>query len=50
MLVFFIPMTLVINMTRQKINPRQVVLLSRIFGIILAAYGLALLYQGLRLL
>lgn len=49
-LLFFLPLALLIHKTRQKILPKYIILLSRISGAILAAFGVNFFYQVTRLI
>ena len=44
-LLFFIPLAGVISYTRRRISPHNVVILSKVFGLILITYGSYFLYQ-----
>lgn len=49
-LVFFVPLAAFVHISRHKISPKHVVLLSKIFGMILIGYGMVLFYQVIKLL
>ena len=44
-LVFFVPLAMIVHLTRHKIPLNYVVNLSRIFGIILIVYGISFIYR-----
>lgn len=49
-LVFFIPLALLIHISRHRIPPSYIVFLSKLFGIVLIAYGIMFIYQLLKLI
>jgi threonine/homoserine/homoserine lactone efflux protein len=48
-LIFFIPLAYIVHKTRHRIAPRNVILLSRTFGVVLVAYALILFYQATKI-
>lgn len=48
-LIFFIPLAYIVHKTRHRIAPRNVILLSRTFGVVLVAYALVLFYQATKI-
>lgn len=44
-LLFFIPLAILIHITRHRISSKYIVLLSKIFGTVLIIYGIILFYQ-----
>lgn len=48
-LVFFIPLAILIHVSRRKISSKHVVILSKVFGTILIFYGILLFYQIINL-
>ena len=49
-LFFFIPFAYIINLTKNKINEKIIVILSKTFGVALVVYGLSFLYEFINLL
>ena len=49
-MLFFFTLASVVHITRHKISTKYILWFSRIFGIILTAYGIYFLYQFLKLL